>query len=84
MNQGGRLRLPFFLVHWYSLEYMDEIFRIESTGRGGKRRWNVWKYRVVSKGVEERMSMRSQNHTPFHSFDEALAFRKQIAPNQPD
>jgi hypothetical protein len=61
---------------------MDETFRIEPTGKGAKRRWNVWKYRVISKGVEEKIGMHPQNKEPFHTSDEAIAFRKQIAPDQ--
>ncbi len=60
---------------------MNETFRIEQTGRGNKRRWNVWKYRVIAKGSEERVGMRAQNDEPFHSFEEAIAFRKRVAPN---
>jgi hypothetical protein len=28
---------------------MDEIFKVEQTGKGSKRRWNVWKYHVIGK-----------------------------------
>jgi hypothetical protein len=63
---------------------MDDIARIEHTGKGVKRRWNVWRYRVIGKGLEERVGMRPQNKDPFHSKEEALAYRKHIAPNQED
>ncbi len=63
---------------------MDETFRVEQTGKGNKRRWNVWKYRVIGKGLEEKVGMHPQNTETFHSFEEAIAFRKRIAPNQPD
>lgn len=62
---------------------MDEIFRVEQTGKGSKRRWNVWKYHVVGKGLEEKASLHPANKDPFHSVEEANAFRKRIAPNKP-
>ena len=61
---------------------MDEIFRVEQTGKGSKRRWNVWRYHVIGKGLEEKSSMDAENKDPFHSLEEAIAFRKRIAPNQ--
>jgi len=61
---------------------MDEIFRVEQTGKGSKRRWNVWKYRVVGKGLEEKTSMHPENKDPFQNVEAAIAFRKRIAPNQ--
>jgi hypothetical protein len=64
------------------MEYMDETFRVEHTGKGSKRRWNVWRYRVIEKGLEERVGIHPQNRNPFQSSEEAIAFRKQIAPNQ--
>jgi len=39
---------------------------------------------VIDKGLEEKVSMHPQNKEPFHGFEEASAFRKRIAPNQPD
>jgi hypothetical protein len=63
---------------------MDETFRIEPTGKGAKRRWSVWKYRVIRRGMEEKVGMHPLNRDPFHSLEEAIAFRKSIAPNQPD
>ncbi len=62
---------------------MDETFRVEPSGKRSKRRWNVWKYRVVGKGLEERMAMRPENMDPFHSSEEATAFRNWIAPSRP-
>jgi hypothetical protein len=63
---------------------MNEIFRVEHTGKSNKRRWNVWKYRVVGKGLEEKASMHPENKGPFQSVEEAIAFLKQRAPNQPE
>ena len=63
---------------------MDEIFKIESTGKGSKRRWSVWKYRVVDQGVGEKAGMPPENRDPFHSSEAAIAFPKRTAPNQPE
>jgi hypothetical protein len=63
---------------------MDEIFRVEQTGKGSKRRRNVWKYRVLGKGLEEKASMHPENKDPFQSLEAAIFFRKRIAPNQPE
>ncbi len=57
--------------------------RVEQTGKGSKRRWNVWKYLVIEKGLEERFGMHPQNPDPFQSSEEAIAFRNRIAPNRP-
>jgi hypothetical protein len=32
---------------------MNELFKIEQKGKGGKSRWNFWKYHVVN-GLEVR------------------------------
>ena len=86
LQSGGWLRpLALFLVAcWCIVKGMDEIFKVEQTGKGSKRRWNVWKYHMVGKGLEERSSMGPENKNPFHSLEEASAFRKRIAPNQPE
>ena len=55
---------------------MDEIFRVERTGKSNKRRWNVWKYRAVGKGLEEKVGMHPENKDPFQSVEAAIAFRK--------
>ncbi len=62
---------------------MDETFRVESIGRRSKRRWNVWKYRVVGRGLEERTAMGPENSDPFYSSEEAIAFRNLLAPIRP-
>ena len=36
---------------------MNETFKVEPTGRRSKRRWNVWKYRVIGRGMQERTAM---------------------------
>ena len=61
----------------------ETFFKVEPTGRRSKRRWNVWKYRFIGKGLEERIAMHPENKDPFHSSEEAVAFRKRIASNQP-
>jgi hypothetical protein len=61
---------------------MDEIYKIEPNGKRSKRRWNVWRYRVIGKGLEEKIAMHPENQNPFHSSQEAIAFLKLVAPNQ--
>lgn len=62
---------------------MNETFKVEPTGRRSKRRWNVWKYRVIGKGME-RTAMGPENKDPFRSSEDAFAFRNRVAPNQPE
>ena len=62
---------------------MDETFKVEPIGKRSKRRWNVWKYRVIGKGMEERTAMGPENRDPFHSSQEATALRNRIAPSRP-
>ena len=39
---------------------------------------------MVGKGLEEKASMHPENKGPFQSVEEAIAFLKQRAPNQPE
>jgi hypothetical protein len=57
---------------------MDETFRVEQTGKGSKRRWNVWKYRAIEKGLEERFGMHPQNPDPFQSSEEAILVKLSV------
>jgi hypothetical protein len=43
----------------------------------------VWKYQLVN-GLEVRAKTEPENEHPFHRYDEARAFLKRIAPNQPE
>jgi hypothetical protein len=79
----GTLLALFPVACGCTVKGMDETFKVEQTGKGAKRRWNVWKYHVLGKGLENRSSMRPENKDPFHSSGEAIAFRKRIAPNRP-
>jgi hypothetical protein len=58
---------------------MNEFFKIEQKGKGGKSRWNVWKYHVVN-GLEVRAKSEPENDRPFYRQAEAAAFLKRIAP----
>jgi|HubBroStandDraft_1064217.scaffolds.fasta_scaffold449643_2 hypothetical protein len=62
---------------------MDGFFKIEQKGKGGKSRWNVWRYRVVN-GLEVRANDEPENERPFQRYEDARAFLKRLAPNQLD